>query len=78
MWGPAAAWLDEWCIGPCPGFQTLKPRAAEAECANLTTMPLGQPMCGITFVMQILYAIPIQKLDEKGATLVEGGLRNSA
>ena len=33
-------WLDERCLGPA---QDLWTQAAEAECANLTTTPLGWP-----------------------------------
>ena len=37
---PATAWLAKLRVVP-PGISTGEPRAAEADSANLTTMPLG-------------------------------------
>ena len=44
MWDSTAAWLDEWCRGPCSGIQIPEPYATEAECTILTTIPPGQPL----------------------------------
>ena len=43
MWDAATAWLDEQCVGPQLGSEPVNPGMPEVECANLTTMPLGQP-----------------------------------
>ena len=40
---PTTAWLDKQCISPSSGSAPGEPWAAAAECANLTTMPLGPP-----------------------------------
>ena len=42
MWDTATAWLDEQCIGLWLGSKPTSLRT-EAEHANLTTTPLGQP-----------------------------------
>ena len=39
-WDAATAWLDERCVGLCPGSEPVNPGS---EHANLTTTPLGQP-----------------------------------
>ena len=43
MWDTASAWLDEWCVGLCPGSPSA-PWAAKAELMNLTTAPPGYPL----------------------------------
>ena len=47
---PVTAWLDEWCVGPCPGSKLPNPGLpAEAERVNLTAAPPGQPLALIFF-----------------------------
>ena len=43
IWDASSAWPDE----RCPGVEPVKPWAAEAECANLTTQPRGRPLFGL-------------------------------
>ena len=45
-------------LGPDLGFEPVKPWAAEAECANLTTWPPGQSL--ICFLLILTY------IDERG------------
>ena len=40
---PTTAWLLPSGAMSTPRIQTSEPQAAEAECANLTTAPLGWP-----------------------------------
>ena len=40
MWDAATAWLDEQCVGLCPGSELANPGA---ERRNLTTWPWGRP-----------------------------------
>ena len=51
MWDAVTAWLDEQCVGPCPGSE---PQAAEAECVNLTTWLATGPAPILCFIQMCL------------------------
>ena len=48
------AWLDEWCVGPCLGSEPYECWATDAEHANLTTKPTGQPLEGLIFNVEAI------------------------
>ena len=50
MWDAATVWLDEWCIGPCPGS---KPMNAGLLKRSVQTQPLRHQASPRILVLQV-------------------------
>ena len=62
MWDTATAWLDEQCIGPCPGSEQANPGPLKQSTRTSNTQPQGQPPEFIFFkFVSFLESVQVQK-----------------